>query len=56
MPEIERLDLLRDLAVVMVVAGGVILIFHWLRQPVILGYIVAGVIIGALHSTLSTGQ
>jgi CPA2 family monovalent cation:H+ antiporter-2 len=46
MPEIEHLDLLRDLAVVMMVAGGVILIFHWLRQPVILGYIVAGVIIG----------
>ena len=40
------LDILRDLAVVMVVAGGVILLFHWLRQPVILGYIIAGVIIG----------
>jgi CPA2 family monovalent cation:H+ antiporter-2 len=46
MPEIEGVDLLRDLAVVMMVAGAVILIFHWLRQPVILGYIVAGVIIG----------
>ena len=40
------LDIPRDLAVVMVVAGGVILLFHWLRQPVILGYIIAGVIIG----------
>ena len=46
MPEVEGVDLLRDLAVVMMVAGAVILIFHWLRQPVILGYIVAGVIIG----------
>jgi CPA2 family monovalent cation:H+ antiporter-2 len=46
MPEIEGIDLLQDLAIVMMVAGAVILIFHWLRQPVILGYIVAGVIIG----------
>ena len=30
----------------MIVAGAVILIFHWLRQPVILGYIIAGIIIG----------
>ena len=39
-------SLLQDLAVVMVVAGVVTLIFHRLRQPVVLGYILAGVIIG----------
>src|SRR5687767_3510777 len=38
--------LLQDLAVVMIVAGLVTIIFHRLKQPVVLGYIVAGVIIG----------
>ncbi len=38
--------LLRDLAIVMIVAGIVTLLFHRLRQPVVLGYILAGVIIG----------
>ncbi len=38
--------LLRDMAVVMIVAGVVTLVFHQLRQPVVLGYILAGVIIG----------
>lgn len=37
---------LQDLAVVMIVAGVVTLIFHRLKQPVVLGYIIAGVIIG----------
>ncbi len=46
MPEHGSLDILRDLATVMVVSGAVILLFHWLRQPVILGYIIAGAIIG----------
>jgi len=38
--------LLRDLAVVMIIAGAVTILFHRLRQPVVLGYILAGVIIG----------
>ena len=38
--------LLQDLAVVMVVAGIVTLLFHRFKQPVVLGYILAGVIIG----------
>ena len=38
--------LLQDLAVVMIVAGVVTIIFHRLKQPVVLGYILAGVIIG----------
>ncbi len=37
---------LQDLAVVMIVAGLVTVAFHRLRQPVVLGYILAGVIIG----------
>jgi monovalent cation:H+ antiporter-2, CPA2 family len=37
---------LQDLAVVMILAGVVTVIFHRFKQPVVLGYIVAGFIIG----------
>jgi CPA2 family monovalent cation:H+ antiporter-2 len=37
---------LSDLAIVMIVAGLVTVLFHRLKQPVVLGYIIAGVIIG----------
>lgn len=37
---------LQDMAVVMIVAGVVTLLFHRLKQPVVLGYILAGFIIG----------
>ena len=37
---------LQDLAIVMIVAGLVTIVFHRLKQPVVLGYILAGVIIG----------
>ncbi len=37
---------LHDLAIVMIVAGLVTIVFHRLKQPVVLGYIIAGVIIG----------
>src|SRR5262245_39102415 len=37
---------LQDLAVVMMVAGLVTVIFHRFKQPVVLGYILAGLIIG----------
>ena len=37
---------LQDLAVVMMVAGLVTVLFHRFKQPVVLGYIMAGVIIG----------
>lgn len=40
------LAFLQDLAVVMIVAALVTLVFHRLKQPVVLGYILAGVIIG----------
>ncbi len=32
---------LHDLAIIMIVAGFVTVIFHRLRQPVVLGYIIA---------------
>lgn len=37
---------LQDLAAIMIVAGITTVIFHQLRQPVVLGYIIAGVILG----------
>src|SRR5678809_1425652 len=37
---------LQDLAVVMIVAGLVTVLFHKFKQPVVLGYILAGLIIG----------
>ncbi len=39
-------DLIQDLAVIMLIAGLVTLVFHRLKQPVVLGYILAGVIVG----------
>ena len=39
-------EFLQDLAVVMIVAGLVTVLCHQLRQPVVLGYIIAGVLIG----------
>jgi len=40
------IELLHDLAVVMIVAGITTILFHRLKQPVALGYILAGFIIG----------
>lgn len=40
------LQFLQDLALVMIVAGLVTLVFRWLKQPVVLGYMLAGFIIG----------
>jgi len=37
---------IQDLAVIMLVAGIITVLFHRLRQPVVLGYILAGVIVG----------
>jgi monovalent cation:H+ antiporter-2, CPA2 family len=42
----EGIGFIQDLAVVMVLAGIVTVLFHRLKQPVVLGYIAAGVIIG----------
>ncbi len=42
----HELTFLQDLAIVMIVAAVVTVLFRQLRQPVVLGYILAGVIIG----------
>ncbi|MCH5328168.1 MAG: cation:proton antiporter, partial [Coprobacter sp.] len=38
--------LISDLALILVVAGITTLLFKWLKQPVVLGYIVAGFLVG----------
>ena len=38
--------LVRDFATIMAVAGIAIVIFQWLRQPPVLGYLIAGLIVG----------
>ncbi|MEO8808681.1 MAG: cation:proton antiporter [Rhodanobacter sp.] len=42
----HEVGFIRDLAVVMLVAGATTILFQRLRQPVLLGYILAGVLIG----------
>ncbi|MFK2904749.1 cation:proton antiporter [Dyella ginsengisoli] len=42
----HEIGFIRDLAIVMIVAGATTILFHRLRQPVLLGYILAGVLIG----------
>ncbi|MFA5205512.1 MAG: cation:proton antiporter [Lentisphaeria bacterium] len=42
---------IQDLAVVLLVAGAVTVLFHRIRQPVVLGYLLAGLIVGA-HTPL----
>lgn len=42
----QHISFLHDLAVVIIVAGLVTILCHRFKQPVVLGYIVAGVIIG----------
>ncbi len=44
---------IHDLAVIMLTAGVVTVVFHLLRQPVVLGYIVAGVLIGPHTSSFA---
>jgi CPA2 family monovalent cation:H+ antiporter-2 len=38
--------LVADLALILITAGVVTILFKWLRQPVVLGYIVAGFMVG----------
>ena len=42
----HEVSFLQDLAVVMIAAGIVTVLFQRLKQPVVLGYIVAGILIG----------
>ncbi|MDR0865805.1 MAG: cation:proton antiporter, partial [Candidatus Symbiothrix sp.] len=41
----ELSPLIKDLAMILVVAGVFSLVFKWLKQPVVLAYIVAGIVI-----------
>ena len=51
----HEIDLLHDLAVVMLIAGITTIICHRLKQPVVLGYILAGVLIGSAHASVHVG-
>ena len=42
----EGSTLISDLAVILICAGFVTILFKWLKQPVVLGYIVAGILTG----------
>src|SRR6185437_15093253 len=42
----ELAPIIKDLAIILIVAGLVTVIFQRIRQPVVLGYLVAGLIIG----------
>ena len=39
-------SLIYDLALILISAGLITLLFKWLKQPLVLGYIVAGIIAG----------
>ena len=53
----ELAPLITDLGIILVVAGCVMILFKWLKQPVILGYIVAGFITGpSFRFALVKGQ
>ncbi|MCD7977351.1 MAG: cation:proton antiporter [Tannerellaceae bacterium] len=43
-----------DLAIILITAGIATILFKWLKQPVVLGYIVAGVIAGPFITWLPT--
>lgn len=48
----HALEFIQDLATVMLVAGLTTVIFQRLRQPVVLGYIIAGVLVGPYTSAV----
>ena len=47
-------DFLTSMAVVIAVAAIIIILFHKLRQPLILGYLVAGIVVGLVAKDLVT--
>lgn len=42
----QELTLVRDFTVILVLAGAITLLFRWLKQPPILGYLIAGLLVG----------
>jgi len=49
-------EVIADFAVIMIVAAVVTYIFHWLKQPLVLGYLIAGIIIGPYTPPVSLIQ
>lgn len=47
-------SLISDLAVILISAGLVTILFKWLKQPVVLGYIVAGILAGPAIKEIPT--
>ncbi len=37
---------IHDLAIILMTAGATSVLFRWLKQPVIMGYVVAGFLVG----------
>ena len=48
-----EIQVITDLAVVMVIASAVAFIFYKLKQPLIIGYLIAGIIIGPFSPPFS---
>ncbi|NJM09881.1 MAG: cation:proton antiporter, partial [Bdellovibrionaceae bacterium] len=46
--------LIRDLAIILMTAGVTSILCRWLKQPVILGYVVAGILVGPKVSFTAT--
>lgn len=46
MHHLHVIGFIQDLALIMLIAGVITVLFHILKQPVVLGYIVAGIILG----------
>jgi CPA2 family monovalent cation:H+ antiporter-2 len=43
--------LIQDLALILALASGVVLVFHKIKQPVVLGYIVAGLLVSGVRES-----
>ncbi len=52
----EEIGLLKDLAILMTVSGIVTVLFHRFRQPSVIGYILAGILIGPYAASLISDE
>jgi CPA2 family monovalent cation:H+ antiporter-2 len=52
MPAQHLPALVQDLAIILMTAGLVSIVCRWLKQPVILGYVISGIVVGP-HTTFS---
>lgn len=53
---VTELLIVQDLAIVVIIACAMALLFRWARQPLLIGYIVAGIIIGRYTPPFSLVQ